>query len=187
MFDITADERGNARSVADVNRRMSKSLSNVATMVHEATHQFAFNGKLHQRYADNPLWLMEGMAMFFEVPDLKSKSGWASVGRPNDFRLNVLRNSRRPPNSLQTLIRDDSRFLDAETAGVAYAEAWALTYYFSKRRRDEYTGYLKTVAEKPMIEYLTPEERIAEFEKHFGDDWQKLDEQMIALMRRVSR
>lgn len=187
MFDITADERGIARSVADVNRRMSKSLGNVATMVHEATHQFAFNGGLHQRYADNPLWMMEGMAMFFEVPDLRSKSGWASVGRPNDMRLNVLRRSRRPPNSLQTLIRDDSRFLDADTAGLAYAEAWALTYYLIKRRRDEYAGYLKQIAEKPMLKYLSPEERIEEFEKFFGDDWKKLDEDLIALLRRIGR
>ncbi|MBD3673801.1 MAG: DUF1570 domain-containing protein [Planctomycetaceae bacterium] len=185
MFNITADERGAARSVADVNRRMSKLLGNVATMVHEATHQFAFNGGLHQRYADNPLWLMEGMAMFFEVPDLNNKAGWASVGRPNYFRLNVLKNSRRPPNSLQTLIRDDARFLDPDTAAVAYAEAWALTFYFIKRRRDEYAAYLKQVAEKPMLAYLTPEERIAEFEKFFGDDWAKLDEEMVSLLRRI--
>lgn len=191
MFDITADESGAARSITDVNRRMSKSLSNVATMVHEATHQFAFNGGLHQRYADNPLWLMEGMAMFFEVPDLRNKTGWASVGQPNKMRVAVFadwfKSGQRPVDSLKSLIRDDTRFLDAETAGPAYAEAWSLTYYMIKLRRDEYTAYLKHVAEKPMLKYLTPEERIAEFEEFFGDDWEKLDADMVTLLKRIRR
>lgn len=191
MFDITADESGAARSIADVNRRMAKSLSNVATMVHEATHQFAFNGGLHQRYADNPLWLMEGMAMFFEVPDLKNKSGWASVGQPNKMRVAVFadwfKSGQRAENSLKTLIQDDTRFLDADTAGAAYAEAWSLTYYLIKRRREEYTVYLKHVAEKPILKYLTPAERILEFEKFFGEDWAQLDDEMVTLLKRIRR
>ena len=46
------------------------------TVIHEATHQIAFNCGLHTRYADNPLWLTEGMALYFETPDLRSRSGW---------------------------------------------------------------------------------------------------------------
>jgi len=191
MFDITSDERGAARNIADVNRRMAKSLSNVATMVHEATHQFAFNGGLHQRYADNPLWLMEGMAMFFEVPDLRNKAGWASVGKPNKMRVaafaNWYKSGQRPENSLQTLVQDDTRFLTAQTAETAYAEAWSLTYYLIKRRRDEYAAYLKQIADKPMLNYLSAEERLAEFEKYFGDDWRELDEEMVALLKRIRR
>src|SRR5439155_20506161 len=47
----------------------------VATIVHEATHQIAFNCGLQTRYADIPLWLCEGMAVYFEAPDLARRSG----------------------------------------------------------------------------------------------------------------
>lgn len=190
-FDLTSDERGPAQNFADINRRMSKSLSNVATMVHEATHQFAFNGGLHTRYADNPVWLLEGMAMFFEVPDLESKTGWASIGQPNKARVAMFadwyKSGRRPNDSLKTLVQDDKRFIDPDTALIAYAEAWSLTYYLIMRRRDNFTAYLKMIAEKPMLKYLEPEERLAEFEKHFGDDWEELDQNMVGLLKRIRR
>ncbi|MFM8893241.1 MAG: DUF1570 domain-containing protein, partial [Planctomycetia bacterium] len=41
----------------------------VSTLVHEATHQMAFNGGLHRRLAPVPLWLSEGVATYFETPD----------------------------------------------------------------------------------------------------------------------
>lgn len=190
-FDITSEQRGPAMSVDAINRQMNNSLNNVATMVHEATHQFAFNGGLHTRYADNPLWLMEGMAMFFEVPDLESKAGWASIGKPNKSRVAMFadwyKTGQRPKDSLKTLVQDDKRFIDPDTALIAYAEAWSLTYYLIMRRRDDFTAYLKMVAEKPRLKYLEPEERLAEFEKHFGDDWEELDENMVALLKRIRR
>jgi hypothetical protein len=192
MYDLTADEQGRpARNVVDINRQMEKSLSNVATMVHEATHQFAFNTGLHTRFADNPVWLVEGMAMYFEVPDIRNRTGWASIGQPNKPRVaqfaEWFKGDSRPADSLQSMIRDDSRFVSPETAGNAYAEAWSLTYYLIKKRRDEYAAYLKQVAEKPILQYLTPDERIAEFESFFGDDWRKLDEEMVALLKRIRR
>ncbi|HSG71487.1 MAG TPA: DUF1570 domain-containing protein [Planctomycetaceae bacterium] len=192
MYDITADEQGRpATSLADINRQMQKSLSNVATMVHEATHQFAFNTGLHTRYADNPLWLAEGMAMYFEVPDIRSKTGWASIGQPNKPRVSLFANwyksETRPADSLKTLIQDDSRFTSVETAENAYAEAWGLTYYLIKRRREDYTAYLKHIAEKKILEYPTPAERIAEFEQFFGKDWDDLDEAMVSLLKNIRR
>lgn len=192
MYDITADEQGRrAMSLADINRQMQKSLSNVSTMVHEATHQFAFNTGLHTRYADNPLWLAEGMAMYFEVPDVRSKTGWSSIGQPNKPRVaqfaNWYKSNTRPADSLKTLIRDDTRFTSAETAGNAYAEAWGLSFYLIKHRREDYAAYLKHIAEKKMLEYPSPDERIAEFEQFFGNDWDKLDEAMVSLLKRIRR
>lgn len=100
---------------------------------------------------------------------------------------NWFKSGQRAKDSLKTLIRDDTRFLDADTAGVAYAEAWSLTYYLIKRRREEYTAYLKHVAEKPILKYLTPEERILEFEKFFGEDWAQLEDEMVTLLKRIRR
>ena len=61
MFDFA----GAGASGRDVNRRAAAAPANVSTIVHEATHQLAFNCGLQTRYADNPMWLSEGLAMFF--------------------------------------------------------------------------------------------------------------------------
>ena len=39
----------------------------VATIIHEATHQLAFNSGLQTRFADNPLWLSEGLGNLLRV------------------------------------------------------------------------------------------------------------------------
>ena len=37
------------------------------TIIHEATHQTAYNVGVHARFADQPRWLVEGLAMMFEA------------------------------------------------------------------------------------------------------------------------
>ncbi len=41
---------------------------NAAVLIHEATHQIAFNTGVHNRYGQPPRWLVEGLAMMFEGP-----------------------------------------------------------------------------------------------------------------------
>lgn len=189
VFDSLAEQRGQPpRTPVEVNQRMQGSLANVTNLVHEATHQYAYNAGLHTRFADNPLWLTEGMALFFEVPDLRSRDGWATMGRANAYQAGQFRQyvgGNRPEDSLQTLIRDDVRFTDAETAGAAYAESWALTYHLIKRQREEYVAYLKHIAAKKVLEFLDGDERQAEFEQFFGDDWPALDKDVLATARRA--
>src|SRR5262249_36583873 len=37
------------------------------TMIHEATHQVAFNTGLHSRIGESPKWIVEGLATVFEA------------------------------------------------------------------------------------------------------------------------
>ena len=39
---------------------------NVATIIHEATHQLAYNTGMQTRFSDNPMWVSEGLATCFE-------------------------------------------------------------------------------------------------------------------------
>ena len=126
MYDLTgleAQGRGAARSktAAQINQILAQpdALRTVATIVHEATHQIAFNCGLHTRLSDCPLWFSEGIAVYFETPDLRSPKGWSGIGAVNQPRLERFRQylETRPANSLETLIRDDTRFRDPE-AGV---------------------------------------------------------------------
>ena len=86
----------------------------VATIVHEATHQIAFNCGLQTRLSDIPLWLCEGMAVYFEAPDLASSRGWRGIGRVNYPRLTTFR--RNQPtwrrDTLVTMLADNQRFRD---------------------------------------------------------------------------
>lgn len=159
----------------------------VATIIHEATHQIAFNTGLHTRYADIPLWVSEGIAVYFETPDLSGDRGWRTVDVVNPIRQRVFLKylATRPPGSLQSLIQDDERFRNPRTASEAYAEAWALNYYLLRRHRDEYLEYLQLLAEKQPLETTDPQKRLADFRKCLGNDLDALDEDFVRYMRDV--
>jgi hypothetical protein len=153
----------------------------VATIVHEATHQLAFNCGLHHRWGDVPMWVSEGIAVYFETPDLDSSKGWRSIGAINRGRLIQFRNylARRPADSLATLVADDSRFRTADTALNAYAETWALNHYLLGSRSEQYVEYLQKIANRPPLAKDTPEERLQLFRSAFGADLKGLDEAFV--------
>jgi hypothetical protein len=193
MYDLTGAEslRDPARrrgSLKEINQMLAQPLALplVATVVHEATHQIAFNCGLQTRFADNPLWLCEGMAVYFETPDLSSSRGWRGIGKVNYMRLDTFERNlpNWTPGRLTKLLATDELFRDGRTAPVAYADAWALNYYLIKYRSDEYAEYLKMLAEKPPLTEDTPAERLAEFREHFGD-LERLENDFLRQMSRV--
>ena len=74
--DLLRGRMGGRQSVGQAIASSPAAAALVATLVHEATHQLAFNTGLHQRLAPIPVWLSEGVAMYFETPDLRATSGW---------------------------------------------------------------------------------------------------------------
>ncbi len=160
---------------------------NIATIIHEATHQLAYNCGLQRRFADNPMWVSEGLATFFEAPDFNNPRGWRSIGRVNQVNLERWRKyaRSRPAESLTTLLADDTRFRSAATATDAYAECWSLTYFLLKTRRKEYVEYLRLLSEgKPLVE-KTRRERIQMFEQAFAGTLQEIDKAFVTYMNRV--
>jgi hypothetical protein len=193
MFDLTGVEslrRPNDRRglSAQINQMLARPEAErmVATTIHEATHQIAFNCGLQTRFADIPLWVSEGVAMYFEAPDLSSAQGWKTIGEINRPRLRGLRDyaARRPTNSLHSLIVDDKRLRDPRQAVDAYAEAWALNYFLIRQKPKQYVAYLKGLAAKGPLVWDEPEERLEEFKAAFGD-LEKLDAEFVRHMQRV--
>lgn len=172
MYDLTAGLSGRPpQDVLELSRKLAGQIANVSTIVHEATHQIAFNSGLHVRLADNPFWLVEGMAMYFETPDLKNVSGWKTVGALNQMRLRDYKEyvqTRRKPGSLEAMLTADEKFQTANTALDSYAEAWALTHFLIERKRAAYVDYLDKLSEKQTLEQDEPAVRVAEFEAAFG-------------------
>jgi hypothetical protein len=193
MYDLTGAESvrgpGNRRgSQREITQMLSQraAVPLVATIVHEATHQIAFNCGLQTRLSDIPLWLCEGMAVYFEAPDLSSSRGWRGIGRVNYPRLATFR--RNLPNwrrdSLITLLADNQRFRNPGTAVAAYADAWALNYYLIKYQPKQYAAYLEMLAEKQPLAEDDPDTRLAEFKAHFGD-LRTLEREFLQKMSRV--
>ena len=189
LTDLTrAPGQGAVTREAELLRRLETKIANLTTVVHEATHQIAFNCGLHTRYADNPMWLTEGMAMFFEAPDLKSTTGWRTAGRVHPGRLQQFRDyaeSRRIRDSLKSLILTDERFRDPQTALDAYAESWALTYFLIREHRRQYVQFLERIAESPRLVWRTPEQREQMFVEIFGTDWESLDREFLRFAGRL--
>ena len=192
MYDLTgtatAGRPGRGGGSVQISQILAapEAASTVSTVVHEATHQIAFNCGLQARYSDCPLWFSEGIAMYFETPDLHSAKGWAGVGAVNRPRLaqfqQLLRS--RGAESLKTLLTGDKQFRDVKEGGNAYAEAWALTYFLLRQHSKEYVEYLKMLSKKTPLLQDGPEQRLKEFEHYFGP-WQKLDGEFQRAMSRL--
>jgi hypothetical protein len=192
MYDLTGmasqgGRPGRVVSTAEINQVLAQpdALQTVATIVHEATHQIAFNCGLHARLSDCPRWFSEGIAVYFETPDLRSAKGWGKLNNVNRPRLDRWQQylPTRPADSLEMLIRDDKRFTDAKQALDAYSEAWALTYFLLANHPKEYLAYLHTLSAKKPLLQDGPERRLNEFQRAFGDI-KRLDGEFLRYMAR---
>ena len=195
MYDLTGVEElkivgDRGSTAARINAILSQPAAErtVATIVHEATHQLAFNSGLQVRFADIPFWVSEGIAIYFESPDLGSKQGWRKIGAINTVNLINFRQSlrTRQPGAFQTLLSEDKQFRDPATAAAAYAEAWALNYFLLQTRYEPYVKYLQALAAQTPLVSVEPVERIKLFQTHFGDDLTTLEAEFLRYMRGVN-
>ena len=193
MYDLTGHEE--LRFVGDRNSqaRISQVLSqpnaerNVATIVHEATHQLAFNSGLQQRFTDTPFWVSEGLAVYFETPDLDNAKGWRKIGAVNRYNLINFRKylRTREPGALAKLLSDDKRFRDPASMADAYSEAWALNYYLINTQGETYSKYLKVLAEQTPLVMQEPGARQEQFLKLFGRNLEELEADFLKYMGSV--
>lgn len=193
MYDLSglslAREAGGRRgTIAEINHILSRpeAAMTTATIVHEATHQIAYSCGLQVRHSDSPIWYAEGIAVYFETPDLRSSRGWRNVGALNRPRLAQFHDylTRRPPDSLLTLLTKDDRFRQPDQALDAYAETWALTYFLIRQRGEQYFEYARRLSQKEPLEWDDPQTRIDEFQEVFGD-LAELDRELLRYFQRI--
>jgi hypothetical protein len=194
MYDLTGmqaihREGGSRGSSHDITALLSQPQAEplVATIVHEATHQISFNCGLQTRLVSNPLWLSEGLANYFETPDLASSRSWSGIGNVNYIRfdryIDNYHAGRIAP--LAQMVGDDQLFRSPETAVDAYAQAWAWNYFLIKWKPKQYVAYVKMLSEKPLLGDDNPKKRLADFRKHFGADLAELEDEFYRRMSRV--
>jgi len=193
MYDLTGMQqlrRQNSRrgSLHDITALLSQreAAPLVATIVHEATHQIAFNSGLQTRFSPSPVWLSEGLAVYFETPDLSGSRSWGGIGKVNYARWDLYRKRVKAGKAirLRQIVVDDKLFRDPRTAIDAYAAAWAWNYFLIKWHPKEYVAYLKTLAAKPQLVIYKKATRQSDFRKHFGE-LGELEEEFYRRMSRI--
>ncbi len=169
LFDVTAKSHN-----ADWSE-------NATTIIHEATHQMAFNTGVHRRFAVEPRWLVEGLATMFEARGVwNAQYDRTQADRVNRGRLDGFRNyvaTRRQPDSLAMLLTSDNLFRSDPDA--AYAEAWALSFYLCETQPRLYAAYLARTAERPMFEDYPAVERMADFQSIFGSNMKMFETRFL--------
>ena len=162
------------RASADIEEFLSRpgAAASVTTIIHEATHQIAFNRGLFLRSGPYPLWAVEGLSMFFEVPDPRSALGWSfrgSRGKVNTLRLADLRRilAAESGDPIEELIREEDFHRDPIRS---YSLSWGLYYYLQTKEPEKLARYLKAAASKPPFSVWSPDDRAADFEAAFGGD-----------------
>lgn len=176
LFDVT---RGNA---ADDSWYI-----NAETILHEATHQMAFNSGLHSRWAPPPRWVGEGLAMLFEAPGVWDAQRHPHLNdRINTARLRAFRQfgERRARGFLPHFVsQSDSAFF--RTPAAAYAEAWAFSFFLSEMEPAKYLSYLQRTAQREPLKRYTAAEQLAEFTDVFGQDLGMLEARYLRFISQL--
>jgi hypothetical protein len=160
---------------------------NEATIIHEATHQMAFNTGVHNRFGPTPRWLAEGLGTLFEAPGVwdwrnhNQLSQRINRGRLADFRQ--WRAHGRPAGAFVNLLSSDKQFENNPSA--AYAEAWAWTLFLTETFPQKFGEYVQKVANRPNFEAYPSARRLSDFTSVFGDDLRRLEKHFLAFVDKL--
>lgn len=157
------------------------------TLIHEATHQMAFNTGLHSRVGSDPKWVIEGLATLFESDAVRTGlSSRSPESRVNEERMRWYRERLRPKwNSrfLADLIMSDRAF--QQSALDAYALAWSMTFFVNETRPREYAKYLRTLKLRDPLSKYSDEQRLIDFRSAFGRDLSRFEAEMLRFLDRL--
>ncbi|MCH7886036.1 MAG: DUF1570 domain-containing protein [Planctomycetes bacterium] len=153
---------------------------------HEVAHQMFFTLGVHVQGAYNPLWLIEGLACVFEVPQPGAGGPRLRIthGRLGDLReaVGVPHHARSVSDAdydaavragslipLEELVSGDAGLVGPDAnMRLGYAQAWGLVYYLHREYREAFGGYLQAVSRRQPGEPVGSARERREFEAAFG-------------------
>jgi hypothetical protein len=150
------------------------------TVIHEATHQVAFNTGVHSRIGVSPKWVVEGLATVFEQETVRRNDRVGPVmSRVNEDRYRWFQRYRgtRPTKSLVDTVQSDRLF--QSQALDAYSEAWALMFFLLETRPADTVKYLRTLSARDPLKDYRPEDRLRDFQAAFGLDLSLLEAHLL--------
>ncbi|MEI7702845.1 MAG: DUF1570 domain-containing protein [Planctomycetia bacterium] len=184
LSDLTRDR---SLRTAAIRKKLAESPLQLATIIHEAVHQLAFNTGLQNRFADNPVWFSEGLALYFEQTSVRSPLLWSKPGttnarhHPEFVRLAA---DGTLPIPLTELLTSDQTFQTAQSARAAYAESWALMTFLIRQHPEKMGAYMRRMQSLRPLESVSAEQRIAIFRESFETAPDELQKELIPWIRR---
>lgn len=165
---------------SDGNPRDQSWFFNADTIIHEATHQTAFNTGIHSRFAPVPRWVSEGLAMLFEAPGVNNSMHHTKLAdRINQSRLAELRllyRQDKVAGKIAELITSDDLFRTDPSA--SYAVSWGLTFYLSEKMPTKYQQFLKADGARKDFAGYSDSERANDFADVFGSKLSDIEANM---------
>ena len=186
LQDLSGDPRIASQSA--IRQVLVKHPRQMATVVHEAVHQLAFNLGLQERMADNPLWLSEGLALYFETGSRRSTLLWSRPGVVSPVHQPAfvqLASDDRLPIPVRELIQSDAFFQDPASMRTSYAESWALTTFLISKERTGFDRLVQQVSEREALVKVSAETKLREFETAIGKSADEIESEMIRYIRRL--
>jgi len=146
-------------------RRRTDEFHTMSTLYHEATHQFI--SMVMPPDKPPPLWLNEGVAVYFENSEWKG--GKLRTGNIPAARLKFLQKKLRAGEHIplaDLIIRTRDRY-DA----LCYSEGWSLVYFYVHARGGAYKGRFRSYF-RALQAGMDPEKA---FRKHLARDLGQLE------------
>ena len=157
------------------------------TIVHEATHQTAFNRGIHSRYGASARWVSEGLACMFEASGVNNsyvytkQSDRVNLGRMKPL-LRMIANGTAK-GTLEKIVRDDRLF--QSNAQLAYAYGWGLTFFLAETKPKEYIRFLTEDGKRDNFSKYSRTDRVEQFAEAFGGDFENIEALMFNYLKRV--
>lgn len=150
------------------------------TLVHEATHQTAYNTGIHRRFGSPPRWATEGLAQLFEAKGINNSRRYGDLSdRINKQALRELMElykKEKVAGAVQQLVRNDSMF--RTDLDKAYAVSWGVSLYLAENYPKKYVAYLAHDGDREAFRSHSEKQRARDFAKFFGVDFTNFDARM---------
>lgn len=158
-----------------------------STVIHEATHQLAFNLGVHTRIGPNSRWVVEGLAEMFENPGFRRRDTLETAkDRINRDRWQYFIGAyarRRPDRAWERLIAADDDF--RTTPLDTYSETWAFSFFLAETRPAKYSEYLRRMAARDPTLPDSPESRQQDFLASFPQSPSLLESEFLRFIRQL--
>ncbi len=159
------------------------------TLVHEATHQTAYNTGIHRRFASPPRWATEGLAQLFEAKGINNSRHYGDLSdRVNAQALRELMKlyqKEKVAGAVQQLVRSDEMF--RTDLSKAYAVSWGVSLFLAENYPKKYVAYLAHDGDREAFRPHSEKARAKDFAKFFGVNFNNFDARMKTFFADLSK
>ena len=158
---------------------------NTVTIIHEATHQMAFNTRIHSRLAVPPRWVGEGLAMLFEAPGFATRN---AIDSPRTASTPIAHSVPRVPaggrsaGTMQRLIQDSDRLFACAGRGLSRGVGSDLLL---RDRPSEVPRLPGPHGRTRTLKKYSAAEQLKEFTDVFGTDLQLLESRYLRFISQL--